>query len=142
MAKTKRAAKPEGEPARSNPEVVAYLRELDHPLKSALEAVRKIILGADSGIAEGIKWNAPSFHYREYFATAGLRPSEKFVRVVFHKGAEVKDGSTDGMKIADPAGLLEWHASERCSVKFCDARDVRAKARALEAIVKQWIKQM
>ncbi len=40
-----------------------YMSKLDHPLKAEIEAVRKIIKGADKKIAERIKWNAPSYYY-------------------------------------------------------------------------------
>ena len=69
-----------------------FVRELEHPLKPVLEAVRKTILGAHPGIGEGIKWNSPSFYFKDYFATAGPR-SKDFVQVVFHCGAKVKDNS-------------------------------------------------
>ena len=123
-------------------DVDAFLLKLKHPLKPELEAVRKIILGADPRIREGIKWNAPSFRFEEYFATAGLRPNANFVHVIFHKGAKVKDNSTVGMRISDPSGMLEWLAEERCAAKFHDLEDVRAKEPALRNIVKQWIRQM
>jgi uncharacterized protein YdhG (YjbR/CyaY superfamily) len=118
-----------------------FLRNLNHPLKPVLEAVRQIILGTSPGISEGIKWNAPSFHFKEYFATTGVQ-AQDFVRIVFHKGAKVKDNATTGMHITDPAGLLEWHAPERCSATFYDMKDLQSKKAALQEIVKQWIKQM
>ncbi|MGH7150286.1 MAG: DUF1801 domain-containing protein [Planctomycetota bacterium] len=117
-----------------------FLRKLEHPLKPALEAVRRIILAADAGIREGIKWNSPSFHYKEYFATAGLSP-KNFVLVVFHRGAKVKDNAGE-MRIDDPAGLLEWHAKDRCSARFRDLEDVDSKESALRDIVRRWIRQM
>jgi len=124
------------------PETVdEYLHKLKHPLKREIEAVRRIILEAHPTIREGIKWNAPSFYVKEYFATAGLR-SKDFVHVVFHRGAKVKDDTTKGMKISDPKGLLEWHAKERCSAKFHDMREIEKNKSALQSIVKQWIKQM
>ncbi len=118
-----------------------YLDELDHPLKAELEAIRKIILGVNKEIAEGIKWNAPSFYFRDWFATTGLR-SKEFVHVVFHTGAKVKASATDGVKIDDPSGLLEWHAEDRCSAKFYNMKDVKAKKTALQEIVRQWLAHM
>lgn len=131
------AAKPAAASRSAVNEVDAFLRELDHPLKPALERVRSVILGVDPAIAEGIKWNSPSFRTSEYFATASIR--KDFIRVVLHLGAKVKDDSTSGMSIADPTGLLEWHAKDRCSVKFRDAAGVVAGQRAFASIVRQWI---
>ena len=118
-----------------------YMRKLEHPLKRELEAVRRIILGAHPAIGEAVKWNAPSFYVKEYFATAGVR-SKDFVHLVFHMGAKVKDDTTKGVKIADPKGLLAWHAKERCSAKFHDMQEIEKNKSALQSIVKQWIKQM
>lgn len=120
--------------------VAAYMAKLKHPLKPVLEEMRKLILGVDPKITEDIKWNAPSFWYKEYFATAGMQ-SDDFVRVVFHTGAKVKDNSK-AMKILDPGELLEWHAKDRCSAKFHDLKDLNSKSSGLRDIVKQWIKQM
>ena len=121
--------------------VDAWLAALDHPLKPVLVALRGAIAGADRGIREGIKWNSPSFHFKDWFATAGVR-TEPFVRVVLHTGAKAKTSATAGLRIDDPDGLLEWHAKDRASAIFHDAREVKAKTAALRRIVKQWIAQM
>jgi hypothetical protein len=139
MAKKSAPGKSSKEPTGADA-VDAYLAELDHPLKPVIEEVRKIILGANPAIQEGIKWNAPSFHFKDWFATAGLQ-SKDFVRLILHMGAKVKDNSK-GIQIDDPSGLLEWLAKERCMATFHDGKDVRSKKSALAAIVKQWIKQM
>ncbi|MFO0985423.1 MAG: DUF1801 domain-containing protein [Planctomycetota bacterium] len=138
----KKPGKPEiaNDPAGADA-VDAFLRQFDHPLKPEIEAVRRIILGASPGIGEGIKWNAPSFHFKEYFATVGVR-AQDCVHVVFHRGAKVKDNATRGMQIDDPEGLLEWHANERCSARFHDMKEVESKAAALKDLVRQWIRQM
>src|SRR5262245_41223578 len=73
MAARKRVASPEPSSSQTDPAVIAFLRELDHPLKQEVEAVRQIILGVSPEIREGIKWNAPSFRTTEYFATLNLR---------------------------------------------------------------------
>ena len=117
-----------------------FMRGLDHPLKPVLEAVRRAILGANRDIREGIKWNAPSFQVKEYFATASIRSG--YVNVIFHMGAKVKDNSTEGIRINDPAGLLEWLARERCIARFNDLNDVKSKEPALKSIVNQWIRRM
>ncbi len=121
--------------------VAEFMGALDHPLKPVLAGIRKLILGVDRGISEGIKWNAPSFFYHDYFATTGLR-SPDFVHVIFHTGAKIKASASQGIKIVDPLNLLEWHAKDRCSIKIRDLKDLAAKKRALHDLVKQWIQQM
>lgn len=118
-------------------DVDAWMQALDHPLKAEMEAVRAIIRGARPGIAEGIKWNAPSYSFGEHFATFNPRARD-CVQVIFHLGARAKDNSTAGLRISDPAGLLEWLASERASVKLFDMKGIRASQKALESIVREW----
>ena len=119
--------------------VVAFLRDLEHPRKREIEAVRQLILGVDPAIREGIKWNAPSFRTTDYFATFNLRARDR-VRLILHMGAKVKATATTGVKVADPAGLLEWLAEDRCLVTLRDEADLQAKRAALEALLREWIR--
>ncbi len=143
MAPKKRVAQSEPTSSQSDPAVIEFLRELDHPLKREIEAVRQVILGVSPEIREGIKWNSPSFRTTEYFATLNLRAREGEDRVwlILHMGAKAKD-NTKSLKIADPAGLLEWLAKDRCLTTFADAKDIRANRAALEAIIREWIEQI
>jgi hypothetical protein len=113
------------------------MRKLDHPLKPELQAVRSIILGVSPVISEGIKWNSPSFRVKEWFATINIR--QDVVLVILHRGAKVKDNTTDGFTIGDPTGLLEWLANERAAVKFADMRAIKSGRGAFEQIVREWI---
>jgi hypothetical protein len=118
-------------------DVETFLAALEHPSKPVILAVRRIILGADPTIADGIKWNAPSFRTSEYFATFHLRAKDG-VQVILHRGAKKRDDAAGG--IADPEALLEWLGSDRASVKFRDLKDVEAKRSALTDVIRQWIK--
>ena len=123
--------------------MVAFLRDLDHPLKKEIESLRKIILAASPTIREGIKWNAPSFRTTDYFATLNLRGKGNDARVwlILHTGAKAK-GLTLQDQIADPTELLKWLAKDRALVVFADAKDVKAKKKALEAVVREWVEGM
>ena len=103
--------------------------------------VRKIILGASPQISEGIKWNAPSFRTTEYFATFHLRSQDR-VQLVFHRGAKVKAPVKRGLEIADPAGLMKWLAADRALVTVGANKEIAANKRALENVVKAWIKHL
>ena len=137
-ARAKSAEAPLAAPAGAgtDPAVVAFLHDLEHPKKAAIEAIRRVILDAAPQVREGIKWNAPSFCTREWFATFNLRPQDR-VRVIFHLGARVKD--TPGFAIADPAGLLEWLGKDRALVTLRDVDDVANKRAGLQALVRAWI---
>lgn len=127
--------------SQTDPAVVAYLQQLNHPLKEELESLRQLILGASPEIREGIKWNSPSFRTTDYFATINIHGQDR-LRLILHLGAKVKDNSTAGMKIADPACLLQWLAKDRCLVTLVGGDDLKAKQAALRSIVRQWIAQM
>src|SRR5262245_25378593 len=82
-ATTKPKKAPAGAP-NLDPAVAAMLRTLRHPLKAEIEAVRLIILGANSGIGEGVKWNAPSFRTpKDWFATMHVRSKESVQLILF-----------------------------------------------------------
>lgn len=128
----------------TDPEVVEFLKQLAHPLKPELEALRQIILDASPKIRECIKWNSPSFCTTDYFATINLRgrAGEERVWLILHTGVKVNGTAVKGLKIADPNGLLKWLAKDRCVVTFGDAKDVKAKGAALQSIVREWIRQI
>ena len=70
-----------------------YMTKLmEHPLRQEIEEVRKIIKGANPGISERIKWNAPSYYYKEDMVTFHTRPHHH-VHLVFHHPAIVKMSS-------------------------------------------------
>jgi hypothetical protein len=95
----------ENDPAAVN----EYLERFEHPLKAEIEAVRAIILKANSKIMERIKWNAPSFFYIKDMAAFHVRPKDCVHLVfVFH----------DGKMIADRKGLLEGDYKDRRMAGF------------------------
>lgn len=120
-------------------QVADFMAKLKHPLKAEIEAVRKIIHSAHPELTEQIKWNAPSFckegEDRITFNLAG----KGFIRLIFHRGAKVKDSKGEGRLFEDKTGLLEWAADDRAIAKFTDLRDVKAKEKDLVAIVRKWI---
>lgn len=116
-----------------------FMQRLDHPLKAEIEAVRAIILGADAGITEQIKWNAPSFCYQgDDRVTFRLHPSNQFFQLIFHRGAKVKEPRE--IAIQDDAGLLEWVASDRATLSLRSMDEVQTHADALKSLVSQWVK--
>lgn len=119
-------------------DVDTFLAALHHPHKDEILALRQVILAADPAVAEGIKWNAPSFRTSEWFATFHLR-AKGGVQVILHFGAKVRDRSAARAAIADPDSMLEWLGPDRASVKFRDAADVEAKRAAFAAVIRQWI---
>jgi hypothetical protein len=108
-----------------------YMAKLDHPFKAEVQAVREIILGVHPGIWEQVKWNAPSFSYKDYIATFNLR-AEQHVHLIFHNPAIASIKSD----------LLEGDYVGRRMAYFFDMDDVKAKKAALEHVVQELVKTM
>jgi hypothetical protein len=110
--------------------VEAYLRDVDHPFKAEMEAVRAIILGVSDKISERIKWNAPSFYYKEDLGAFNPRATEYAHLILLFPG---------GAGMDDNSGLLEGNHKDRREAKFHSLNDVKAKKPVLEKLVKNWI---
>lgn len=117
--------------------VTAFLTSLEHARKAEINRVRNIILGALPGIAERIKWNAPSFGLDDDDRiTFRLQPGDK-VDLIFHRGAKLKP--LDGFAFTDETGLLKFIAPDRAVLIFTDGPDIEAKAEKLRWLVRAWI---
>ena len=131
-------------PANSQPapeSVEAFLASLDEASNQTVCALRKIILAADPGIAEGIKWKVPSFRTSDYFATMNLR-AKTGIGLVLHFGAKKSDISRTGVAIPDPESLLVWLAKDRAMITFRDVDDIKARRSALTRLIREWIKHL
>jgi uncharacterized protein YdeI (YjbR/CyaY-like superfamily) len=114
---------------KKNPEVDKFLRDKKHPLTSEIQKVRQIILETDKKVEETIKWSSPTFMYKGNIASFYFN-AKKFVSLMFHKGALMKDTS----------GLLEGDGKEARVARFEDAADIDRKKKALQRVIKAWIK--
>ncbi len=112
---------------------------LDHPFKAEIGLLREILLAADPAIADGIKWNAPSFRTTVYFATTHLRGQGK-IGLILHLGARARELPAGGLAIADPAGLLQWLAKDRAMLEFASCAEIDAARDALSALVRGWLR--
>jgi hypothetical protein len=111
--------------------VQAYMNALEHPFKNVIELLRTIIKGADSKVMERIKWNAPSYYYKEDFVTFNPR-DQKRVHLVFHHPA-----------IASiPSDILEGDYIDRRMAYFNSEEDILAKKERLESVINELIKIM
>ena len=127
--------------ATAGDDVDAFLDALDHPHTAGDPHPAADHPRRRSAIAEGIKWNAPSFRTSEWFATFHLR-AKAGVQIILHFGAKVRDRSGARAAIADPESLLTWLGDDRASAKFRDAADVEAKQSAFAAVIRQWIRHV
>ncbi len=110
--------------------VDAFMRDLDHPLKAGIEALRTIIRSANSEITEQIKWKAPSYSYRgQYLVTFNPRDTQR-IHLVFHNPMIAR--------IKSP--LLEGEYVDRRMTYFSDMQDIKAKKAELVRVLKQLVK--
>jgi hypothetical protein len=138
MAPSKPKPAPHATPQDSTKAVDAFMARLDHACKAEIQELRRVILGADPAIAEGIKWNSPSFRTTEYFATVHLREKAGF-SVILHLGAKVRDASRSTVIVEDPQKMLNWLAKDRARVAFKDKADFEARRPAFANLIRSWI---
>ena len=109
-----------------------------HPLRREIDALRKIILGADKSIEEGVKWNAASFRTTEWFATLNGPKQVKEATIILHAGAKVK-GTDVKAHMTDPSGMIKWLGADRGMITFFSTNDIEAKQKELTALIRAWI---
>jgi uncharacterized protein YdhG (YjbR/CyaY superfamily) len=110
-------------------QVAQYMAALEHPMKAEMEALREIIKGANAKISERIKWNAPSYYYREDIVTFGppaRKPDE--ILLVFHHPAVVKISSD----------LLQGDYKDRRLATFKSMAEVVANREEVPRVI-NWI---
>ena len=95
-----------------------------------------MVRSAAESIGEELKWNAPSFHAGEHFATMRLNGKPP-LQLILHLGA--KKSAMPAGAIDDPEGLLRWLGPDRACVGFAGPGAVAARADALRAILRQWL---
>ena len=110
-----------------NPEVSAWLAELEHPLKDVILAVRAVFLEADERISETIKWRSPTFMYQGNLASIDPK-ARKHVAVLFHRGAEIPGRHP----------LLEGQGKLARYARFGDLDAVASRREELVAVVRAW----
>ncbi|MBC7874839.1 MAG: DUF1801 domain-containing protein [Ferruginibacter sp.] len=128
LAKANKKSPPKKKTAKLTDEeqVKAYMNKLGPVAKSEIEAVRKIIKGAHPKLSERIKWNAPSYYYKEDIVTFGPYKTHKLL-LVFHHPAVVKLRSK----------LLQGDYKDRRLVHFKDKGEATKNKKELSAIINE-----
>lgn len=136
MATEKKQANP-----KTATSVEDFMRVLEHPLKAEMQCVLEIIGNANPEITTGIKWNAPSFFYKQWFATVNVRTNDA-VQIILHLGAKVRTDINARIDIKDPNKLLQWLGKDRASVKFAIMQETTANETAFRGVISQWLKYL
>jgi len=110
-------------------QVKLYMKNITHPLKAEMEAIRKIIKGVDKRIGERIKWNAPSYFFNQDMVTFGP-VKENRILLVFHHPFIVKIKSE----------LLEGEYKDRRLLYLPDMKSIKANKKEFIRIVSELVK--
>lgn len=111
--------------------VEAYMAQLEHPLKPEIEMVREIIKKANPKISERIKWNAPSYYYKQDLVTFNLR-AQQHVHLVFHHPHIVDITSV----------LLEGDYKDRRMIYFKSTAAVQSNQNELATIINDLVNSL
>jgi uncharacterized protein YdhG (YjbR/CyaY superfamily) len=122
-----------------NPDVDAWFRRYENPMKPVVEHIRAIVLGADRRIQECIKWQAPTFTYRGNLASF-FPKSKQHASLMFHVGARIPgdhprlEGGGDTSRVMKIGSVAEANAAkgeiERIVRAWCDWREAEEEAAA------------
>lgn len=121
-------------------QVSAHIKKLEPALAKVIELLRKIILSTDKEIGERIKWNSPSFYYTGEMKEFDPKEYKRDLVVMnLHKG-KIMLVFPSGAKANDQSGLLEgdYKDGRRIAI-FKDLKDVKAKQKVLQKIIKDWL---
>ena len=122
-------------------QVTQHIKKLEPALGKIIEVIRQIILSTDTEIGERIKWNNPSFYYTgEMKAFDPKEYKRELIVMNLYKG-RIMLVFPSGAKVKYASGLLtgDYKDGRRITV-FEDMKDVKAKEKALQKIIKDWLK--
>lgn len=121
-------------------QVAQHIAALDPAIAKTVNAVRKIILGADKHISERIKWNNPSFYYSGPMQPFDPKEYKSEIAVFNLYKGRIMLVLPSGTKLNDQSGLLEGDYKDgRRTIVFKDEKDVKTKAKIIEALIKKWV---
>jgi len=121
--------------------VTEFITASQHPLKEVMQALREIILAADTAIAEHIKWNAPAFYYNAEMAAFDAKEYKRDIVVYnIRKNDYILLIFPTGNVINDTKGLLDGDYEDgRRMVTIKNMEDLNTKKEALKEVIQQWL---
>ena len=135
-------AKKNGTPKLSDQQqVTQHIKKLEPALGNIIETIRQIILSTDKEIGERIKWNNPSFYYTGEMKPFDPKEYKREIIVMNLFKGRIMLVFPSGAKVNDESGLLEGDYKDgRRLIIFEDMKDVKAKEKALQTVIKKWLK--
>jgi hypothetical protein len=122
-------------------QVTEHIQKLDQSIVEIVETLRRIILKTDKAIGERIKWNNPSFYYTGEMQVFDPKEYKRELIVFNLFKNRIMLVMPSGAKVNDTSGLLEGDYKDgRRLIVFKDLKDVKAKEKNLQAVIKKWLK--
>ena len=109
-----------------------WMEKIDPSFKPSINAVRMIIKTAGPKLNERIKWNAPSYYYKEDIVTFGPTKAKDKLILVFHHPNIVKIKSD----------LLQGTYKDRRLVYLNSVEEIKDAQKELERIIKESVAMM
>lgn len=107
---------------------------------SQINALRQIIMQAETSLEENVKWNAPNYIYRgEDRITFNLMNKQDIVKVILHMGATMKENKTGEPILKDDEGIVEWNSDIRGTINFVDMDDINESKERLKRVIRSWL---
>lgn len=121
-----------------------YIDAVKHPLKDAMQALRKIILSTDKIIGEQIKWNSPAFFYSGEMKDFDPKEYKRDLLVFnLHKQDRILLIFPTGATINDNTGILEGDFKDgRKMITFYTLDEVEKRKKDLQAVIKGWLSKV
>jgi hypothetical protein len=122
-------------------QVTQHIQKLEPALGKIIEYIRQLILKTDKEISEQIKWNNPSFYYNGEMKPFDPKEYKRDLIVMNLYKGRIMLVFPSGAKVSDTSGLLEgdYKDGRRLAI-FTDMKDVKAKEKNLQAVIKKWLK--
>lgn len=119
-------------------EVTSFLDKEKHPFRVEIERLREIILDANKGLTENIKWNGPNYSIKEQDRITMRINPPKQLQLIFHRGAKVLDAPKTKL-ISEDHGMLVWKGNDRAVATFKNMNDIVSREKELKQIVIDWL---
>lgn len=113
-------------------QVNEWMGNVEPEMRAIIEVARKIIKAAGPKLHERIKWNAPSYYYKEDIVTFGPTKGRDKVILVFHHPNIVKIKSD----------LLKGEYKDRRLAYFNSLEEIKDNRKELERIIKESVQLM
>ncbi len=121
--------------------VTHHIQKLEPGLSKIVEEIRQIILSTDKEIGERIKWSNPSFYYTGEMQPFDPKEYKREIIVMNLFRGRIMLVFPSGAKVNDTSGLLQGDYKDgRRIIIFKDSKDVKSKERALQNVIKEWLK--